>query len=249
MESTNVTSMWEEYTLTKNRNIRENLILQYIWLVKFVAFKIYCCIGNNIEYDDMIENGYLGLIDAIDRFDSSKGFKFETYARIRIRGAIMDGIREYDYLKSSTRRKIKLIKKKYMSLGYKVGDYNHDKEVAQSIGISLEKLKQLQNYNIAPISLEKVLEEGLEHNTKDFNFENVENKVLEKDLIDALNKAINKLSYRDKKILKLHYLKGFSFSKIGKIMKVNPSYIAHVHNMAVKRLSRIMYRYNSSTML
>ena len=116
-----IANMWIKYNNTKNREIRNNLIVQYIELVKIVSGRMYNYFGSKIEYDDLLGYGILGLIDSIDKYDISKNIKFETYAQIRIRGAIIDNIRKQDWIPRSLRKKSKDVQNAILVLENKFG--------------------------------------------------------------------------------------------------------------------------------
>ena len=107
MDEKGKTALWEEYSQTKDPKIREKLILQYSELVKIVAGRLVMYLGYTVEYDDLVGYGIFGLIDAIDKFELTKGVKFETYASLRIRGAILDQIRKMDWIPRTLRQKQK----------------------------------------------------------------------------------------------------------------------------------------------
>jgi len=111
-----MTNLWEAYSKTKSASIREELILKYTYIVKYVAGRLYSSYGNNVEFDDLLSYGIFGLIDAIDKYDISRGVKFETYAQLRIRGAIIDQLREIDWLPRSVRQKTKALEKAYYEI-------------------------------------------------------------------------------------------------------------------------------------
>ena len=101
--------LWIEYSNSKSGSVREQIIIEYVPLVKLVAGRLNVYLGSNAEYDDLVSYGIFGLIDAIDKFDYDKGIKFETYASLRIRGAILDQIRKLDWIPRSVRQKQKSI--------------------------------------------------------------------------------------------------------------------------------------------
>ena len=101
--------LWIEYSHSKSTAVREELIMEYVSLVKLVAGRLAIYLGANVEYDDLVSYGIFGLIDAIDKFDYGKGIKFETYASLRIRGSILDQIRKMDWIPRSVRQKQKMM--------------------------------------------------------------------------------------------------------------------------------------------
>ena len=114
------TELWKRYAETKDSAVREKLILEYSHLIKFIAGRLSIYFASNIEYDDLMSFGVFGLIDAIDKFDLSKGVKFETYASLRIRGSIIDSVREMDWIPRSLRQKNKELEKVYTELEAKI---------------------------------------------------------------------------------------------------------------------------------
>ena len=108
--------LWEEYKANPTAELREELIIKYSPLVKFVAGRISLYFGGNVEYDDLVSYGIFGLIDAIDKFDVDKGVKFRTYASLRIRGAIIDSVRNLDWIPRSLRQKSKELEKIYYEI-------------------------------------------------------------------------------------------------------------------------------------
>ncbi|HYE83994.1 MAG TPA: sigma-70 family RNA polymerase sigma factor, partial [Clostridia bacterium] len=159
-----LTNLWETYSRTKAAAIREELILKYIYLVKFVAGRLYASYGNNVEYDDLVSYGIFGLIDAIDKYDFARGVKFDTYAQLRIRGAIIDQLREIDWLPRSVRQKSKELEKAYFEVENKLGRPATDEEMAESFGMSVEdfqkKIQNITTYSI--VSLDDLLEQKRE---------------------------------------------------------------------------------------
>ncbi len=109
MNEQELKKLWIKYAQTKDASAKETLIIEYAPVVKFVAGRLSIYLGNNVEFDDLVGYGIFGLIDAIDKFDIDKGIKFETYASLRIRGAIFDHIRKMDWVPRSVRKKQKLL--------------------------------------------------------------------------------------------------------------------------------------------
>ena len=107
MDETARAKLWAEYSKNNDAEIREQIIIEYSSLVKIVAGRLSMYLGYNVEYEDLVSYGVFGLIDAIDKFDYEKGVKFETYASLRIRGAILDQIRKMDWIPRSLRQKQK----------------------------------------------------------------------------------------------------------------------------------------------
>ena len=139
MDETARKKMWAEYAKTRRPDIREKIILEYAPLVKVVAGRLSMYLGYNVEYEDLVSYGIFGLIDAIDKFDSLKEVKFETYASLRIRGAILDQIRKMDWIPRTIRQRQKKIDLAIKEIESAKGRNATDIEIAESLGISEEE--------------------------------------------------------------------------------------------------------------
>ena len=127
--------LWAEYYKNKAPEIREKIILEYAPLVKLIAGRLSMYLGYNVEYDDLVSYGIFGLIDAIDKFDSMKEVKFETYASLRIRGAILDQIRKMDWIPRTIRQKQKRIDAVCKEIETSTGRSATESEIAAGLGI------------------------------------------------------------------------------------------------------------------
>ena len=128
--------LWQQYSKTHDTELRDELILEYAQLVKLVAGRLSMYLGYNVEYEDLVSYGIFGLIDAIDKFDRSKDVKFETYASLRIRGAILDQIRKMDWIPRAVRQKQKKIDEAIKNIEMKTGKTALDEEIASELGVS-----------------------------------------------------------------------------------------------------------------
>lgn len=234
-----INNLWESYTKTKDLNLREELIIHYLYLVKYVAGRLFSSYGNNVEYDDLVSYGVFGLIDAIDKYDLNRGVKFDTYAQLRIRGAIIDHLREIDWLPRSVRQKAKELEKIYFDLENKFGRSVTDNEVAQHLGISIDEFfKKVQNittYSI--ISLDDFLEQKRDVSMNECGIgSSLDTKIEESELVEVLSDEINNLPEKEKKIISLYYYEGLTYKEIGKIMGVSESRVSQLHTKAIIRL-------------
>ena len=139
MEEAARKKLLEEYAKTKSPEIREKIILEYAPLVKVVAGRLSMYLGYNVEYEDLVSYGIFGLIDAIDKFDCMKEVKFETYASLRIRGAILDQIRKMDWIPRTIRQKQKKIEAVIKQIEQSTGHGATEEEIIKGLGISAEE--------------------------------------------------------------------------------------------------------------
>ena len=243
--------LWKQYSENKSQAIREKLIIEYSPLVKFVAGRLSIYLGSYVDYDDLVSFGVFGLIDAIDKFDLSKGVKFETYASLRIRGSIIDSIRDMDWAPRSLRQKSKEIEKLYVEVENELGHAASDKEMADKLGVSVEEFsKMLNELNISTMtSLDEFLEQnyeiGVENN--DVLKEGIpENYVEINELKATLADAINKLPEKEKRVVSFYYYEELTLKEISAIMNVSESRISQLHTKAILRLRGKLSRLKST---
>lgn len=244
--------LWKKYIVDKKPAIKEQLIIEYADLVKFVAGRLSIYFGSNVEYDDLVGYGVFGLIDAIDKFDLAKKVKFETYASVRIRGAIIDSIREQDWAPRSLRKKGKELEKAYFEVENQLGHSASDQEVAEKLGITSDDLsKLLHEVNMSQmVSLEDFLEQN--HETgfdplsmdRDTNMPEQRMEVVE--LQETLAEAIDKLPEKERTVVTLYYYEELTLKEISMIMKVSESRISQLHTKAILRMRGKLERMKSA---
>lgn len=233
--------LWKQYCETKSLAIREKLIIEYSSLVKYVAGRLSIYFGSHVEYDDLVSFGVFGLIDAIDKFDLSKGVKFETYASLRIRGAIIDSIREMDWAPRSLRQKSKEVEKLYVEVENELGHAASDKEMADRLGITVDEFaKTLNELNISTMmSLDEFLEQNYEIGVGGNNVLKdgiPENYIEVNELKETLANAIDKLPDKEKMVVSFYYYEELTLKEISAIMGVSESRISQLHTKAILRL-------------
>ncbi len=200
--------LWEEYAKAKSPEIREKIILEYAPLVKVVAGRLSMYLGYNVEYEDLVSYGIFGLIDAIDKFDFLKDVKFETYASLRIRGAILDQIRKMDWIPRTIRQKQKKIDAVIRDIEARYGRSATDEEVSSGLGITEEEYldwqSQMKITNV--VSLNEFLEQGSEvpneaSQSRSSQFDSPE-EVLERDeLKKMLTESLELLTEKERQVI------------------------------------------------
>lgn len=246
-------ALWAEYKKTNSPEIKEELILKYAPLVKFVAGRIGIYFGGNVEYEDLVSYGIFGLIDAIDKFDLGKGVKFRTYASLRIRGAIIDSVRNLDWIPRSLRQKSKELEKLYAELENELGRSATDEDVAKKLGISTEEFgKMLTDINISSlVSLDEYFEQNYDHgiSPKDTSKDTQPEGFVEKNEIRSiLGKSIDMLPEKEKMVITLYYYEELTLKEISVIMNVSESRISQLHTKAIMRLKGKLGRQHSVLM-
>ena len=239
-------NLWQIYDKTKEKNIKDELILEYAPLVKYLAGRLSVHIGHRVEYDDLISYGIFGLIDAIDKFNLEKGVKFETYASLRIRGAIIDNIRKLDWVPRDLRQKNKLLEQTYAQLEIELGREPDETELSEKLGLSTEETRDLikKASVVNLVSLDDYLEEN--HEDVFLSSDDSPEKMYQKqEVTDILVSAIDKLSDKEKKVVTLYYFEDLTLKEISKIMGVSESRISQLHSKSVVKLRAKLGKYKS----
>lgn len=234
-------SLWEKYAKTKDIQIREQLIIEYAGLIKIVAGRLGMYLGYTVEYDDLVGYGIFGLIDAIDKFELTKGVKFETYASLRIRGSILDQIRKMDWIPRTLRQKQRKLEQALTALEIRLGRPATDEELAKELEISVSELENWQNQTkLANItSLDEYMEQGSEVKmdpTAAPKFEQPEEVVERKELKAMLEKALETLTENERKVILLYYFEELTLKEISKILEVSESRVSQLHTKALRKL-------------
>jgi len=241
-----VDRLWAEYKATGDTKIRDQLIVRYSPLVKFVAGRVSAGLPHSIEQADLVSYGMFGLIDAIGKFDAERKIKFETYAITRIKGAIIDELRSIDWVPRSVRTKARAIEQAYASLEASLGRAPSDSEVAAELQISEEDLQQIfgQISYIGLVALDEVIsgggaDRGDPNTLMDTLADRGEGPtaVYEvEEMKQILAGAINRLGDREKIVLSLYYYENLTLAQIGQVLGVTESRVCQIHTKAVMQL-------------
>lgn len=237
--------LWDNYIKTRDSKIREQLIIEYSSLVKVVAGRLSMYLGNNVEYDDLVGFGIFGLIDSVDKFNTSMNVKFETYASIRIRGSIIDQIRKLDWVPRTLRDKQKKYNSVENSLALKLGRKPTDSEMIEELGVSEDEYyltqSKLIGTNIIYIDDDSSntddkdgfsISETLEQST----FISPESNIVKQELSEKLGQALTKLTDKERKVIELYYYNELTLKEIANILEVTESRISQIHAKALNKL-------------
>ena len=230
--------IWKSYAIAKNPDLREKLIIKYAPLVKLVAGRLLMHVGQYVDFEDLTSYGIFGLIDAIDKYNPDKGIKFETYASIRIRGAIIDNIRKLDWVPRSLRAKNKQLEQVYAELTIELGREPKEDEVAEKLSIPIDEARELirKSAVVSLVSLDDYLEQN--HDVGIFNLspnqpDNPENSIEMMETKQALAEAIDQLSDKEKKVITLYYYDELTLKEISAVLGVSESRISQIHTKAI----------------
>ena len=239
-----VQGWWEGYRDTRDPEVRERLILHYAPLVKYVAGRVAVGMPPNVEHADLVSYGIFGLMDAIEKFDVDKGFKFETYAITRIKGAIIDELRSVDWVPRSVRAKARKIEAAVARLEAQLLRAPTDEELATELDMDLDELEEaLTKMSLTSVAaLDEVLAVGegdrisLVDTLQDLNTVMPEESVDEQATRDLLRQAIGRLTEREQTVLGLYYFEGMTLAQVGDVLGVTESRICQIHTKAVMSL-------------
>ncbi len=249
LEDNQVAELWERFKSTGDPAAREGLILHYSPLVKFVAGRVGVGLPRNVDQADLISYGIFGLIDAIDKFEPERGYKFETYAVNRIKGAILDELRALDWVPRSVRARAREIQRSLGELEHKLQRSPTDEELAEHMNMQTEVLQDRlgEIATLGIMALDDLLNPGERDSSTmgdlladpsaadpSGSFEQEETRYL---LVDA----VNRLSDRERLVVTLYYYEGLTLAEIGKVLAVTESRVCQIHTKAVMSLrNRLM---------
>lgn len=233
---------------TISESAREEMILKYIPYVKYLASRLISGKPPGIEFEDLVSFGIIGLIDAIEKFDTSKGLKFETYATLRIRGSIIDELRKISWIPKSAFSKLSALNQAKESLEIKLGREANEKEIAAYMNITAEEIRSIEgitNY-ISIVSLDEVI---FKSDDDDIHIGSMiedskspqPDKILEEsEQLKYLKDAIEMLQEKDKLILNMYYKDKLTLKEIGNILDISESRVSQLHSRAIVRLRENM---------
>lgn len=223
---------------------REELVVQYLPLVKHVAARLAMGLPAHIEMDDLYSYGVFGLLDALSKFDPSRGVKFETYAFTRVKGAILDGLRAMDWVPASMRQRARQVEEAYGRLEARLGRSAADEEIAEELGVSTGELgRVLADIERASLlSLDELWgddageEYALRDLVRDENAADPTQSAEWRNREEILAGAVDRLPERERMVLTLFYYDGLTPKEIGAVLGVSVSRISQLHSRAVLRL-------------
>jgi RNA polymerase sigma factor for flagellar operon FliA len=243
-DSETVAAIWQEYKETGDLELRNQLILQYTSLARYVAVKLAARLPNTVDRDDLTSYAILGLIDAIAKFDPAKGTAFTTYAMTRIKGHIIDQLRSQDWVPRSVRSKVRDIERAYSEVEALQGRPATEQDVADHLGLSLQEFWALQSQgNVTAVG---ALDENSDNDDRRSLGEviydrgsNPEDMYATREIVDLVAGAIaTMMSERSRMILVLYYVEGLTLREIGKILGVTESRVCQLQSRLLQDLQQ-----------
>ena len=227
--------LWRRFKDDGDKDARDRLVLQYSPLVKYVAGRVRSGLPSTVEQADLVSDGVIGLMDAIDKFDPDRGLQFQTYAVSRIRGAIVDGLRASDWVPRSVREKIRDINAAQAGLERQLGRAPQDGEVAAELGITVAELRTMysQTAYTSVVSFEAATLDDEETPRAAVDLPGADD-----DIPAGFLAAVRELPERDQIVVALYYWDRLTLAEIGQVLGVTESRVSQLHSRATMTLRR-----------
>jgi len=222
-----VDELWTRYRAEPTIELRNRLVMQYSPLVKYVAGRLRTRLPDSVDYGDLVSDGIIGLMEAIDRFDPDRGLTFQTFAVPRIRGAMVDALRALDWVPRSVREKVRQVEQAQRVLEARLGRIPDDPEIAAELGITVPALRALYAKvaftsvgTLEDLELADDLAAAATHEIEDDQAK------------AALLRVVGELPERDQILIALYYFEGLTLSEIGRVLGVSESRVSQLHSRA-----------------
>jgi len=248
LSDADIDKVWAQFVLDKScKEIRDRLIIQYIYLIKYVVGRLRISLPNTISTEDIAGYGVEGLIDAIEKFSPARGVRFETYALLRIRGAIIDRIRSLDWVPRGAQKRFKSINKAIASLQGKLGRQPSTDEIAKELELPKEKVEasmaEMESNNMISLYDRRDSSgEGLEiiDTIQDKNADDPLAMLESRDVKNELSRALGNLPERERMILALYYHENMTLKEIGATLTISESRVCQLHAQAIMKLRKLL---------
>lgn len=249
-------TLWREYKESGSKISKDKLLVEYAHLVKYISSRIALNLPKSIDSNDLVSAGIMGLIKAVETFEPERGFKFETYAGHKIRGAILDELRALDWVPRSVRQKSRDLQKVFAKLENELGRTPYDDEVCEAMGITLEEYEEILS-EVTPttiLSLEEAMPDrgseskeirlidtiedpGSDNPLKEMGFAEVKN---------ILKNTIADLPEKEKLVVALYHYEELTLKEIGVVLDITESRVSQIHTKAILKLrSKLLQKINA----
>lgn len=249
IEEEKIPRQWWEYKANRSMEARNELVLQYIDLVKKIVLRFKGSYSNFGQLDDMVNQGIIALIDAVEKFDPDLGNKFETFASLKIKGAIIDFMRKQDWVPRNQRNLAKELDEVYNELYAATGCEPTKEEMAQRMGLTLQHLDKVlqQRHNAIILSYEEVINEKMMVAfpliAGDNDSDLPEADLLYEELKEKLSEAIDNLNEKERLVISLYYYENLKLKEIAEIMDITESRVSQIHSAAIIKMKHKLSNY------
>ena len=237
--NTKTSALWKEYAATHSMEARNELLMNYIHLVKSIVRRMVPTYKNYVEYDDLMSCGVIGLMDAIDKFDIKKEVKFETYASLRIKGEIIDQIRKQNWAPISLRQKVKRIESAFTEVSNKIGRQATEREVADYMKMPIEEVQKMldESHTFNMVCLDEIIVDRVKSDEYLESSEySPEQQYEDRELKQIVVNFIDNLSDKEKLVITLYYFEELTLKEIGLTLGISESRVSQIHSKALLTL-------------
>lgn len=244
-----IDGLWQAYSESRSQDLRNEIVMYYSGLVKMIALRMRGTYKNYAQVDDVVNQGIIALIDTVEKFDVSKGFKFETFATIKVKGAVIDYIRAQDWVPRRLRKLSGELDNAYNELYSELGRQPANAELAKKLNITLEQLDRVMEstYNFNMLSYEEVVWQKMSAMGEEPMSESIEDsperKFMETELKGQLAASIESLNERERLIVSLYYYEKLKLKEIADVLGVTESRVCQIHSTALIKMKKIMSDY------
>lgn len=253
---TGIEQLWHEFKANNSKIAKDKLLVEYAHLVKYVSARLAVNLPASVDRSDLISSGVMGLIKAVETFEPDRGFKFETFAGHKIRGAILDELRALDWVPRSVRQKSRELQRTYAKLENDLGRIPYDDEVCDALGITIKEYENLLA-EVTPttiISLEEAMP-GRESDAKELKIiDTIEDPGSDNPLKELgfsevksiLKEAIAALPEKEKLVVALYHYEELTLKEIGVVLDITESRVSQIHSKAILKLrSKLLQKINA----
>lgn len=251
LESRTNEELLAEYKKTHDETIKQLLVMRYIYIVRMIAMQMRGVYLSFAQLDDVVNEGVIALLHAIDKYDPEKNVKFETYISKRIRGLIIDLARKQDWVPRNVKRNAKIIDNAVNTLFDKLGRHPTDREIADYLNISIEKywsdVGDMNLFNL--LSLDSLVEENSNNDYKkvqllNTNPENIPEEILQNNEVESiLEKGLNSLRKNEQLVISLYYRKELNMKEIASVLEISEPRVSQIHSNAIRKLRVCLEKY------
>lgn len=251
-----IDTLWKEYKSSGSKIAKDKLLVEYAHLVKYMGNRIAINLPSSIDRNDIISSGIIGLIKAVETFDPERGFKFETYASHKIRGAILDELRALDWVPRSIRQKSKDLQKVYAKLENQLGRIPYDDEVCEELNVSLNEFEKMLS-DVSPttiVSLEETMPDRSAESKEIRLIDTIEDPGSDNPLKELgfsevkriLKETIGNLPEKEKLVVALYHFEELTLKEIGVVLEISESRVSQIHSKAILKLkSKLLQKINT----
>jgi len=237
----NADHLWDRWKQAPDEKAKEALLVAYLPVVKQVASRMKMSLPHSVNLDDIVGSGILGLINSVENFNPELGFKFETYAIPRIRGAILDGLRDFDWVPRSIRAKEKLLESTVTALETELGRIPSDEEIAERLDLTMSEYHKLVDDVSAttllsfdrPLGSEGESGGSLYDLVADAGGDNPLDLMERKEIKSLVIELINRLPEQEKLVIALYYYEELTLKEIGKVLDISESRVSQIHTKII----------------